>query len=176
MSPTSVREQVKAGFRTAGVWLLGMAWLGLVFAGMAIAFTPSPHRPFLGWVLLAIAAILFLITIDRWVVTFSALLAYGVLGGISMILTGHAVSQPSVPVSLFEAITVTLILAFSALLSFTFSKRRLRLLDRIVLLIFVICFFGQAVAPNFELAAFGIGLMGLVAAWAYDRYLRGRAR
>lgn len=172
MSPTTIRKQVKAGFRTAGVWLLVMAWLGLVFAGMAIAFTPSPHKPLLGWVLLAIAAIIFFITIDRWIVMFSALLAYGVLGGISMIFTGHAVNRPSVPVSLFEAISVTLIFAFSALVSFAFSKRKLRLLDRITLLIFVICLFGQAVAPNFTLAAFGIGLMGLVAAWAYDRLRR----
>jgi hypothetical protein len=172
MFRTSAREQVRAGFRTAGSWLLAMAWLGLVFAGMAITFTPSPHTPLVGWVLLAIAAIIFLCTIDRWVVTFSALLAYGVIGGIYMISTGHAVNQPSVQVSLSEAISVTLILALSALVSFTFSKRNLRVLDRIALLIFVVCFFGQALVPDLALVAFGIGLGGLVAAWAYDRFRR----
>ena len=74
MSEEAGGKQGKNGFRRAGAWLLGFAWLGLVFAGMAIAFTPSPHSPALGWGLLGIAALVLVFTMDRWVKVFPGLL------------------------------------------------------------------------------------------------------
>ena len=67
MSKPDTMAQVKNGFRTAGAWLLGLGWLGLVFAGMAIAFSTSKYPPVAGWVLLAIDAIILVSTAHRWV-------------------------------------------------------------------------------------------------------------
>jgi hypothetical protein len=36
----------------AGAWLLGFCWLGVVFASMVIAFSPSSYMPVMGWILL----------------------------------------------------------------------------------------------------------------------------
>ena len=36
----------------AGAWLLGFCWLGVVFASMVIAFSPSSYMPVRGWILL----------------------------------------------------------------------------------------------------------------------------
>lgn len=60
-------SQVKSGFRAAGGWLLGIVWLGLVFGGLGVAFTPSQYPPAMGWALLAIAAAIFVATANRWV-------------------------------------------------------------------------------------------------------------
>jgi hypothetical protein len=68
------KSQVISGLRKTGAWLLGMAWLGLVFAGMAIAFSPSNYPRAAGWVLLVLAAIILLATADRWVKAFPGLL------------------------------------------------------------------------------------------------------
>ena len=127
-------------------WLLGFAWLGLVFAGMAIAFTPSPHSPALGWGLLGIAALVLVFTMDRWVKVFPGLLAYGVVGSILMLMNGHAVNHPEVLVSKLEAALLIVFFATAAALSFTFTKHKLTVPDRIALIAFIFCFFWQAVA------------------------------
>lgn len=162
-------SEVKRGFRRAALWLLGMAWLGLVFAGMAIAFTPSPHSPAVGWVLLAVAAIILIATMDKWVDVFSALLACAILGGILTIMEAHAVNHPEVKVPRLEGVAMTVLIAAGAMASFTFAKRRLRPLDRVALFAFVFCFFWGAAAPRLALPTLGVGVAWLVAAWAYDR-------
>jgi hypothetical protein len=167
--------EVKQGFRRAGAWLLGFAWLGLVFGAIAIAFTPSPHAPVLGWALLALAAVIALVTMDRWVKVFPALLAYGALGSVLTLVDGHAVNHPEVAVSRPEGAVMILFFATAAALSLTFTKRKLQLPDRVALFAFVFCFFWQAVAPNMARFALGFGFSCLFLAWAYDRLL-GRRR
>jgi hypothetical protein len=173
MSEEAGGKQVKNGFRRAGAWLLGFAWLGLVFAGMAIAFTPSPHSPALGWGLLGIAALVLAFTMDRWVKVFPGLLAYGVVGSILMLMNGHAVNHPEVLVSKLEAALLIVFFATAAALSFTFTKHKLTVPDRIALIAFIFCFFWQAVEPRRMLLALAIGFSCLVGAWAYDRVRRG---
>jgi hypothetical protein len=172
MSEDTVGKQVRSGFRQSGAWLLGFAWLGLVFAGMAIAFTPSPHSPELGWGLLCIAGLVLVFTMDRWVKIFPGLLAYGVVGSILMLMNGHAVNHPEVLVSKLEAALLIVFFAIAAALSFTFTKHKLTMPDRIALFAFMFCFFWQAVAPRLMLLALAIGFSCLVGAWAYDRVQR----
>src|SRR5580658_3590513 len=98
--------EVKRGFLRAGAWLLGFAWLSLVFAGMGIALTPSSHSPALGWALLVLAAVVALVTMDRRVNVFSALLPCGVLGSMLTLADGHAVNHPEVSVSRLECFSL----------------------------------------------------------------------
>ncbi len=174
MSIRTIKSQVKAGFRRAGALLLGFAWLGLVFGGLAIAFTPSPHPPVVGWLLLIAAALVLIAIMDRWVGVFSALLAYGIIGGIVTIVSGHAVNHPEVPVPRLYAVIMTLLIAGSAVVSFTFTKRKLGLPDRIALFAFVFCFFWTPMVSHLTLVPLGIGFSCLVGAWAYDRLRRRR--
>ncbi len=172
MTDTTITSQVLSGFRRAAAWLLGFAWLGLVFAGLAIAFTPSPYSPAIGWVLLAIAAIILMVTMDRWVGVFSALLTYAIISGIFTLASGHLPNNPQARVGRTEAMIMIMLYVVSAVVSFTFTKRGLKILDRVALFAFVLCFFGQAVVPRLMLLALGIGTGCLAAAWAYDRYQR----
>jgi hypothetical protein len=71
----TVGQQVKGGFRTAGAWLLGFAWLCLVFAGLAEAFSPEGRSPMLGWVFLAVAAAVLVATANSWVRAFPGIMA-----------------------------------------------------------------------------------------------------
>ena len=167
--------EVKQGLRRAGLWLLGFAWLGLVFAGMAIAFTPSPHSPAVGWVLLAVAAAIALVTMDRWVKIFPGLLAYGILGSVLELSDGHAVGLPQAPVSRPDAVISLLFCAVGAAISVTFARRKLHATDRVALFAFVFCFFWQAADPKIMRIALGTGLGLLLFAWLYDHFRHRRS-
>jgi hypothetical protein len=169
-----VEKHITNGFRQAAAWLLGIIWLGLVLAGMAIAFTPSPHSPALGWTLLGLAAFALVFTMDKWAKVFPGLLAYGVLGSITMLVTGHAVNHPEVLVPPIEAVVLILFFAVVTALSFSLTKHRLTVPARIALFVFVLCFFGQAAAPRLMLPAMAIGFACLAVAWAHDRVQRYR--
>jgi hypothetical protein len=167
-------SQVKRGLRRTAFWLLGMAWLGMVFGGMAIAFTSSPHSPIIGWVLLAVAAVILIATMDKWVGVFSALLACAIINCVIVIAKGHMPNSPAVRVARLDAVIMTFMYLAGAMASFTFTKRKLHLLDRLALFVFVFCFFWGAVAPRLMVLTLGIGVGWLVAAWAYDRLQRRR--
>jgi hypothetical protein len=164
--------QVKGGFRLAGAWLLAFAWFVLAFSGLGIALSQSPHRPAVGWALLAAAAIIFLLTMDRWARFFPGVLACGVLGGIVTTVSGHVVNHPEVAVPRWEGAIMTLLIATGAVTSHSFEKRRLRPSDRIALLVFAFCFFGQVVNSKVMLPALAIGTASLVGAEVYSRLRR----
>lgn len=167
--------EVKQGVRLAVAWLLGMAWLGLVFGGMGIALTQNPYSQVLGWALLALATVIALWTMDRWVKAFPGLLAYGVLGGILTLVTGHAVNHPEVVVSRLEGVIIIVFFITATALSLTFAKRELFLVDRFALFAFLVCFFWQAAAPKMMRLALGSGLLCLLLAWVCSQ-IRQRRR
>jgi hypothetical protein len=166
--------EVKQGFWRAGTWLLGFGWLFLVFSGLAIVTTHSPPPHVVGWALLAAAAGIALLTVDRWAKIFPGLLAYGVLGSVLSLVDGHAVNHPEVPVSRLEGVAMIVFFTVAAVLSFTFTKRKLHVTDRAALFAFVVCFFWQAVAPNFMWVVLGVGFCFLLAAWLYDHFRHRR--
>jgi len=172
MGEKTVREQIKNGFRRTGVWLLGFAWLFLVFGGLAIITTTPPPSRLLGWGLLGIAALVLVFTMNKWVKVFPGLLAYGVLSCILMLMNGHAVNHVEVPVSKLEAAVLIVFFAAATGLSFTFTKDKLTVPDRIALFAFIVCFFWQAVSPRVMILALAIGFFSLVGAWVYDRLRR----
>ena len=167
--------EVKRGFQRAGLWLLGFGWLFLVFSGLAIVTMPAPPPPALGWVLLALAAAIAVVTMDRWVKIFPGLLAYGILGSILSLVDGHAVNHPEVPVSRLDGVVMIVFFTIAAVLSFTFTRRKLHVTDRVALFAFIVCFFWQAVAPNLMWVVLGVGFCFLLFAWLYDhfQYRRG---
>ena len=68
---STLKEHVISGFWRAGGWLLGMAWLGLVFWGITEgfaserAFSEGRHRSrVLGYALLAAAAAIMVVTVE----------------------------------------------------------------------------------------------------------------
>lgn len=166
--------EVKRGFWRAGIWLLGFGWLFLVFSGLAIVTTPTPPPHVLGWALLGVAAVIALVTMDRWVKIFPGLLAYGVLGSLLELSDGHAVGLPQAPVSQTDAVISLLFCAVGTAISVTFARRKLDITDRVALFAFVFCFFWQAADPKLMRIALGTGLGLLVLAWLYDRFQHRR--
>ena len=169
MGRRGILAQVKSGFRLAGGGLLAFAWFVLTLSGLGIALSQSPHRPAVGWALLAVAATIFLLTMDRWARFFPGVLAWGILGGIATTVSGHVVNHPEVAVPRWEGAIMTLLIATGVFTSQRFEKRKLRSPDRIALVAFAFCFFWQVEDSKVMLPGLTIGAVCLAAAWANDR-------
>lgn len=171
-----------SGLRRAGGWLLGMAWLGLVYAGIIEAFgSPrdfgegSHPSPILGYTVLVVAAVIMVVTAEHWKRVFPGIMLAAILNAWLELTRGHAVNNPSVRVSSSTA-TIHLIVATGVmLLTLTFKSRRLSMLDRGAFLAFVISFFWGAIDPRFASLKLLVGASCILAAWAVDWVKDGRA-
>lgn len=177
----TTKEQVRSGFRRAGGWLLGCAWFALVIWGIINAFGTEAnfsagHHPsrVLGYVILGVAGAIFAATANRWKRLFPGIMLAATLGALLELEQGHAVNNPSVLIPRWIALVQLLVIAGVTVLSFTFKKRTLNIVDRIALLAFAASIFvGGDEATRQELPlALIVGGVCVLAAWAYDRLQR----
>lgn len=173
-----VKQQVKSGFRRAGGWLLGGAWFGLVIWGITNAFGTEAnfsegHHPsrVLGYLILGAAAIIFVVTANRWKRVFPGIMLAATLGSMLELEHGHAVNNPSVLIPRWIAFVQLVVIAGVTALSFTFKKRPLNILDRVALLIFSASIYlgGEEASRQTVPVALIIGGLCIFFAWAIDR-------
>lgn len=174
-------QQVKSGFRRTGGWLLGIAWFGLVLWGIIEAFGTDAnfsegHHPsrVLGYVVLGVAAAIFVATANRWKRVFPGIMLAATLGAVLELWHGHAVNNLSVLIPRWIAFSQLIVIAGVTVLSFTFKKRPLNIVDRIALLAFAASIYvggDEATRQQLPLALI-VGGACVLAAWAYDRLQR----
>lgn len=181
----TIKQQVKSGFRRTGGWLLGMAWLGLVFWGYIEAFGTEANfseghhaSRVLGYFLLGTAAVLFVVTANRWKRVFPGIMLAATLGALLELEHGHAVNNPSVLISRSNALVQFVVIACVTALSFTFRRRLLNILDRVALLAFAASIYlgGDEEAQQKMPLALIIGGACVFVAWAIDRLRTVRLR
>jgi len=178
--PTT-KKQVKSGFLRAAGWLLGGAWFGLVIWGITNAFGTEAnfsegHHPsrVLGYLVLGVAGAIFAATANRWKRVFPGIMLAATLGALLELEQGHAVNNPSVLIPRWIGLVQLVVIAGVTVLSFTFKKRPLNIIDRIALLVFAASIFvggDEATRQKLPLALV-IGGICVLAAWAYDRVRR----
>ncbi|NDQ58285.1 MAG: hypothetical protein GZ088_14540 [Acidipila sp.] len=174
-------QQVKSGFRSAGGWLLGIAWFGLVLWGILEAFGTEAnfsegHHPsrLSGYLLLGVGAAVFVVSANRWKRILPGIMFAATLGALLELWHGHAVNNPSVLIPRWIALVQLVVIAGVASLSVTFKTRDLNMVDRIALLVFAASIYvGGDEATRQELPlALIVGGVCVLAAWAYDRLQR----
>jgi hypothetical protein len=177
MNKPPIRAQVISGLWLTAKILLAF-FTGTAFVGgLVVLRRPDPnpasvlarHSP-IPWVIVAMATVILIWTIDRWRTILPGILAYGALGGLIMLASGE---YNKVPVPRLVALALTLFMIASSVVTLTFSRRDLSLIDRIALMAFVFCL-ALGVTPDiFEMTvALGIGLCLLPFAWAVDHIQR----
>jgi len=140
--------------------------LGTVFSSEA------RFPPIIGWLALAIAAVIAVWTMERWVRVLPGFLAYGVFNGLSMIATGHLVNDASKTIPRSTAVIITLLGAGSTVVAISLSSRKPTGVDRIAAL----GVFGSLLVGlvNERLTVWSFALMFgcLAIAWWTDRARR----
>jgi hypothetical protein len=169
-------RQVKKGFRTVGAWLLGFAWLCLVFAGIIIGFSQNKYPRGLGWALLAVAAAVLVLTADRWIKAFPGILGVATFNSLIAVFSGHATGNVSVLIPKTTAILATLLLAVGTVLSLSFRNERMSALDRSAVLTLVVSIGWGAVDIRRWLHALAVGICCLFLAVLYKRSKPPRLR
>jgi hypothetical protein len=177
-----IAEQIGSGGLLALKCLGGIAVSGALVVGLNLLFFPHQRNPeyfagrhpfALGTVLLGIATVVLISTVQRWASILPGILAYGVLGGCLAIASGH-IPNTRVPFPRPAAVYLTAFLVISTILTYTFAKRRLTILDRMVLIGFIFCLAisMQSNQPFYVYIVPVIGLCLLLPAWFLARKRR----
>jgi hypothetical protein len=175
---STVKQRVKSGFLLTGGWLLGMAWLGLVYWGILEAFGTEEnfnegHHPsrVLGYLLLATSAVIFVLTANRWKRVLPGIMLLATLNSLLELEHGYNLGNSSLRIPRSIALIQLVIIAGVAALSFTFKNRHLNLLDRMALLAFAASIYvgGEEAMRQRIPFALVIGGSCVLLAWAINR-------
>jgi hypothetical protein len=126
--------------RTVGLTLYFLVIAGLFVAGVLYVFFPGDHSPILGSVFLAISVPVMFLEASRWVRALPGILGLAILNGLISFSTGHAINDPSLPVSRLNIMTLILSFAICAVLSDKLRRQELVMLDRLALIVFAFSF------------------------------------
>jgi hypothetical protein len=160
-----------------------MAWLGVVFAGLTEAFEGEqtfseghhPHR-ILGYVLLVVAGLIMVTTAEHWKRAFSGIMLFAVFASSHELTYGHAVNNDSVLVSHSTAFFQLAVFTIVFVVSTTFKKHKLSVIDNAALLAFVGSIFWQAIDSRFATVKVLVGASCVVMARVTDRYQHAQQR
>lgn len=165
---------VQNGFRRAGWILLFFFWGILALTGLACALAESTRFPPLaGWLMLVLAMVIAIVTMDRWAKVLPGLFGYGVLNGLIMATTGHLVNDSSIRVARGTAVAMTLLGLASAILANTIASRKLTIFDRVALAGVVSSLLAGIAIPSLTIVSFCLMTFFLAAAWGVDRFGTG---
>ena len=186
MSNPSKMSQVKSGFRSAALILIGFVVGGMFFGGVASLLSPNSISRWLGPVFLIVSTPIMIVTMNRWAKVMAGFLGLAVLNGLVSISSGHVLANPTMPIARLDALYLTLFYATATMLATAITQRRLNLVDRISVmaflysLAFLITY--QARLENAKSALFnttaialiGFGLCCLLVALVYNHFQHRR--
>jgi membrane-bound ClpP family serine protease len=184
MADRSVKDQVISGLSLAASIVFGIAVIGMFCGGIISILHPERVRPesFLlrrvgigmasfsaAWIFLAISTAILIFTMDRWVKVIPGLFAYSTLGG-AIMLSGK---YSGVPVPWNVAVFLIFFTILTAAVSFTFQRRKLRVMDRVAWMAFLFCCgIGTSPNPSTMFTALSIGFTFLLSAWGVNHLQR----
>jgi len=175
--PGSRWSEVGNGFRIAASWLFFMIWLALAFGGLGTVFSSEARfPPIVGWLALAIAAVIAVVTMERWVKALPAFLACGVFNGLFMIVTGHFVNDASKTIPRGTAVVITLLAAGATVVGISLALRKPTGVDRLAAFGVFASLLVGLVNQRFTVWSFGLTFCCLAVAWWTDRARRRRHR
>src|SRR3990170_7593948 len=162
----SSRQEALHAVRFAGWVLLTLFVVGLLFYGTAVVLSVVEGSKPLGAVALTLAAVVLILTIQRWGRQVWGLLFLSAFSALLFAASGHLPGRPSVQVSRVEAVAAAGLFGLAGLLAWRYRDSRLSLVDKSALLLLVGSSFAGAMLNSLVVLAVGVGGLGF--AWAYD--------
>ena len=103
MSRTTKRWRLEmiSGVLTAVGLICAIVWVWLVVAALAIAFSETAYPRLVGWICLAAAGIIALVTVDKWVKVLPVFLGMSILNALLAVVM--VTSEPALPARFRES-------------------------------------------------------------------------
>ena len=161
-----------------GFYLAAVAWFGLIVLGLALVTRPETgrHSHLAGWTALIIGATVFWTTMDRWIRHAQVFLGGGILGGVTILITGHLMNSQKPFPRLASAVMILTLIGCSLIVG-TLAERRLRLVDRVGLVAFGATFLAAGAGrsdPMQVLLPMIAGFAILLMLWASHRFMHAK--
>ncbi len=153
------------------VYVGAVFWLALVYLGwVLISGSPTGWHPYVvGWTALAVAGLLMVATMSRWVKYLRFVLGGLMLGALLAIVDGHLPNSRA-PFPRLVAGELAVLSAACGLISHTLAARQLTSFDRVALVGFVAAAVGGLFkGPQAAVAGLALGFAFLLAAWVRER-------
>lgn len=129
--------EVKSGVSIAARWVLTIGWICLVAYGAGLASSDAPHRRDLGRILVVLAGVIAIVTVDHWVKMLPGILGLAVLNLLIAVWTGPASSDRAARIPRLRAFVMLLAFVTCGALSAPLQSRKLTALDRFALISFL---------------------------------------
>ena len=173
------QREIANGFTLAGGIVLGIVLGASLVGGIGTAFfglhSQISSKP-IAFIVAAAAFYFIAFFVQRWAKYFAGWMAWSVLNALMMASSGHLVNNPSVLVPRSVALTMAGLMVVTALASVRFGKgRKLNIVDKTALLLWVLAFAVGANTVQYMLLAVSLGCAGLIVASLYDRRSRREA-
>ncbi|MCI0717748.1 MAG: hypothetical protein L0338_01965 [Acidobacteria bacterium] len=190
MEHRDVAAQVRNGVRLAGLGLFSLLVAGIFTVGILYTFFPVGRSRALGGAFLAVSIPIMVMSMERWIRPFSGVLILAVLNGLIMLSTGKLLHDSGVSVPRLNMVVLILFSVCSVVLLQTFWDRKLAVIDRIVVMAYIIDlalllgYSSTRIMPSgtvgrlrlLEFIGMALGLGCLLAGWANNRFTSRRRR
>jgi hypothetical protein len=123
-----------------GMFFLFLFLVVVNSAGIANGLGYSRGPWFLGWALLIAGSIAAILTVDSWAPVLPGIFGVAALNGLIISISGHALNQPTIPISPLIGVLFTVVMACASVATASFANRDLTNMDRAMYLGILFCF------------------------------------
>ena len=97
--------------------------------GLATLVGYTPRSRLFGWIFFVAGASVAVMTVNKWAQVLPGIFGVATLNSLMILITGHALNQPSVPVSRWIGLLLTAVMVSASVVTSDFAGRRLTKID-----------------------------------------------
>jgi hypothetical protein len=159
-----MRAEGASRLAITGWFFLFCVLIMIISGGTATVLGYTPRSQAFGWVLLVIGVSVAMITINRWAQALPGIFGIATLNSLIILITGHALNQPAVPVPRRDGVLLTVVMAIASVATWDFAGPSLTGIDRAACVGILSCFVAVIVCSMASVAHWEIpvciGILG----------------
>jgi hypothetical protein len=134
-------------------WLFLFCFLiVMISGGIATVLGYTPRSQTFGWVFVAIGVSVAMISIKRWAQALPGIFGLATLNSLIILITGHALNQPGVPVPRGDGVLLTAVMVVATVATWEFAGPSLTVSDRAACVGILSCFVAVVVCSMASVA------------------------
>ena len=128
-----------------GWFFLFLLLIGVISGELSTGLGYSPRPRPLGWILFMAGVTIAALTVDKWARIIPGVFGIATLNGLIILISGHALNQPAIPVPRLMGALFTGVMAGTSVITAGFADRHLTNTDRATYLGILACFVAMMV-------------------------------